>query len=291
MNMNINFDTPNIIIACYDIGAGGKMILNSLGLSDEVTLQDLELAEQQLNNNLSQQDKFKILCDRLQNTTKVWNDLDLGCKYLFGINSEEYQKNFCFIKESFKFSPIISKLSNSNLRFCLVNHHYPILKNKITVWPNATLIFFDNEKEFVNRRARKKRIDQRLQLFWNNVRGPDWPMDPPNSIEEVENLEPFIQKELTEQFNDEIRLYYVDTNTKAKIKQAEQQIRQKFMHSNPTLVWDCCWSLDTDLFLTNMEIFYKRLGLTNFNPDYLAQFHALWLEKIMVAEAVHHLPT
>ena len=87
----INFDTNNIVIVSYPANAGGKFLINCLGISDLAVFQDATLAEQQLDGKLSIDDKIEYLSNTVINSTKNnWNDLHLGCIQLFGVDNILY---------------------------------------------------------------------------------------------------------------------------------------------------------------------------------------------------------
>ena len=83
----INFDTRNLIIVCYPGGAGGKFLINSLGLSDDCVFQDADLASRQLQQDFTPADKFSYLTNKINKVTGEWHDLDLGCVQLFGVTN------------------------------------------------------------------------------------------------------------------------------------------------------------------------------------------------------------
>ena len=71
------------------MGAGGKFLVNCLGISEKACLQDWELYD------LTSKQKKQLILDRLESTPKgTWNDLDLGCFKMFennldGMTAEE----------------------------------------------------------------------------------------------------------------------------------------------------------------------------------------------------------
>ena len=105
MNNFINFNTDNLIICCYPSGAGGKFLINCLGLSDDAVFQSHILAEKQLNLNFSQFNKMEYLDTELKKITSNWNDLNLGCEQLFGIPNHSYfAMSSKLIKNAFDFN-------------------------------------------------------------------------------------------------------------------------------------------------------------------------------------------
>jgi len=128
-NLRVFAELNNPVIVCYPGGAGGKFLINSLGLSRSAVFQDINLANAQLAGNLTSQDKFNYLINELNNVTTYWNDLNLGCGYITGINPQQF----------------IEK----NLYLFLVAHNSQIMDQRISQWPNAKFIVFKNATEFI----------------------------------------------------------------------------------------------------------------------------------------------
>jgi len=152
--MSINFDTENLIIVHYPQGAGGKFLINCLGLSDDAVLQSNVLAEQQLYQKFTQLDKFKFLKEQLTyvSVREGWNDLHLGCKQLFGVDTSTYSKQSSeFIKNSSDlFYNIVNDLSNGDKKFFIVAHGLRPLAGISRVWNCARIINFINYQDFIN---------------------------------------------------------------------------------------------------------------------------------------------
>ena len=73
-----NYNTDKLVIVAYPTGAGGKFLINCLGVSKHACLQNWELYD------LTSTEKKQLILDRLQSTLKgTWNDLDLGCFKMF----------------------------------------------------------------------------------------------------------------------------------------------------------------------------------------------------------------
>jgi len=56
----VNFDTENLIIVCYPKNAGGKFLVNCLGLSDQSLFQSADLSVMQLNGLFDYSQKIKL---------------------------------------------------------------------------------------------------------------------------------------------------------------------------------------------------------------------------------------
>ena len=151
-NLIIKFDTDKLIIIRYPHFAGGKFLMNCLGLSNNATLQDCGLTVQQLHGTFLQQEKINYLHSKLNNITKEWNDLNLGCYQLFDVPNESYlYKQSNIIQETFNFHPVIKQLTDSNTHyFFLAAHSDQLLESYLGVWPNAQIIEFTNYNNFCN---------------------------------------------------------------------------------------------------------------------------------------------
>lgn len=90
-----------VIIVKYPMWKNGKFIINCLGLSDKVVLQDKGLAQQQMDGQLTPAMKLEEILRRLESETKGfrdgnregWKDLELGCEQLFGFNATKSWKH------------------------------------------------------------------------------------------------------------------------------------------------------------------------------------------------------
>jgi len=174
----INTDTDKIIIVCYSSFSGGKFLLNSLGLSNKIVLQDINLATQQANGNFSTQEKFEYLATKLKEngSTKEWNDLGLGCFQFFGVPSKEYLQNKVTVE---RFDNKISNIIDNDLTFFLVAHNYIFLPKYLEVWKNARIIAFENSDLFIKWRtngiqtenaelSREKLADKNVIHYFDN---------------------------------------------------------------------------------------------------------------------------
>jgi hypothetical protein len=260
-----NFQTPNIIVIHFFQGGGGKFILNCLGLSQHVVLQDQHLAEQQIAGKLSADNKQTLLVDRITDTVNNWKDLDLGCAQLFGDLQFE------------KLNSVISTLSNSEFKFCIATHNYLRLTQILNRWPNATVIQFQNERNFIKnmRPGSIWDIPEYLDIFWKNVKGPGWPEVAPKDLTLYKQLPKFIQDEIAEIHGNEILKHYADL--------AEYHaIDKKLMASNPYYVWDCNWFLDEVTTITQIKELYKKLNLDDFSLELVTSVYRAWFNKLNV---------
>jgi hypothetical protein len=215
----VNFDTNNIIIFYYPSYAGGKFLINSLGLSTNAVFQNAILAEKQLDGNFTIDDKMQYLISELNNVKDHWNDLNLGCAQLFGVNSSMYVDCADPQLLQTKFNTIIQKLSNSNYKFFLVVHDSSCFMTYQTLWKNARIIIFENTKRFVigristNKHSDREKIlnlhEKHIQqykssnaIFWDN----DLYYSGEATVNQVEQL--YKQLELTNFNREYIHKYY-----------------------------------------------------------------------------------
>lgn len=149
----MNYD--NLLFVYYPGYAGGKFLINCLGLSNNAYLQDINLAVSQLNNKLTPTDKLNLLLYRLEicYETNHWNDLDLGLVQLFGD---------AFL-DTTKWSKELLEISTSNKLFFMDYHGGPDKLSLLDNVPNKKIIKFINSDKFINWRNKdvlhKKDID------------------------------------------------------------------------------------------------------------------------------------
>jgi hypothetical protein len=146
----INFNTSNLILVCYPQFSGGKFLINSLGLSNDAIFQDRNLAERQLFNSFTQQDKFDYIENQITEVKTKWTDLNLGNDSLFGFRINDYLISPQVVQNYGPFFDVVESLSNSDKKFFL-GGHWPILVDKyLEVWPNSSVIVFYNYNNFIN---------------------------------------------------------------------------------------------------------------------------------------------
>jgi hypothetical protein len=152
----------NIILVQYPSNAGGKFLINCLGLSDQFVLQDNKLAELQIAGVLPSAKKFSILLDKLNSVTDEWNDLNLGCFRLF----KQWQ-----FPVRIELDPVIKLVIENKLFLCKIAHDGLTLQMLLTAWPNAKIIYFVNYKEFINRyRPFAARHNENYQIEIENIK-------------------------------------------------------------------------------------------------------------------------
>ena len=159
-----------IVIVCYPSMAGGKFLINNLGLNDRAVFQDAKLAHRQINGDFSYNDKLLYLSTQLKNTINnaKWDDLQLGCTQLFGFQSSEYQTKYPEILAN-RFDPTIQEIISENLFLFLVAHVPAALRSMLNFWTNAKVIGFTNSENFINTRTLHVGTRRWAKLFENGI--------------------------------------------------------------------------------------------------------------------------
>lgn len=188
-----------LYIVCYPPGAGGNFLINCLSLSDDSVLSDSILANDQLQGRLDQNAKISYLKTQLDlaEQTKNWNDLNLGNKQFFGINSHDVVDTFTEII-SYKINSIVGDCIDAGKRIFFICHNILHLLSLLKIWPNSKVIFFTNYQNFLQRRPgyNQPRHHKMLNRYWLTVKDPSWPQDPPRNLDEFSELSQSIQDEL-----------------------------------------------------------------------------------------------
>jgi hypothetical protein len=151
--------------------AGGKFLINNLGLNDRAVFQDATLAHRQINGDFSYNDKLSYLSTQFKNTISnaKWDDLNLGCTQLFGFQSFEYQIKYPKILAN-QFNPTIQEIISENLFLFLAAHNTMALRSMLNFWTNAKVIGFTNSENFINTRTTNfDTRDQWVELFENGI--------------------------------------------------------------------------------------------------------------------------
>ena len=128
-----NYNTDKLVIVAYPTGAGGKFLINSLGVSNSACLQDWELYD------LSSTAKKQLIFDRLDATpTGTWNDLDLGCFKQFEYNIDGLTTDAIHAIK-FEFNQVVD-ISYGNKYFFHTTHTEENYEQLCLAFPCATTI-------------------------------------------------------------------------------------------------------------------------------------------------------
>lgn len=149
----IDFNTTNLVLVAYPNYAGGKFLINSLGLSDQACLQHSVLAQLQLDDRLPPSDKLKFLLARLNGSHYFWDDLGLGCLQLFG-RHDEFGTTFGGRTNDTQLPEYIIRLLSSKLKLFKACHTASQLSNLAQRWPNAPIVLLKNSADVARYRKR-----------------------------------------------------------------------------------------------------------------------------------------
>lgn len=275
--MRINFQTSNIVIVCYPASAGGKFLINCLGLSNDAVFQDSKLAEKQLNGEFSQEDKIQFLAARLTDasTNCRWTDLGLGCTELFGIPNQVTTDHYAeTIQQSAAHLDVIDTLSNSDKKFFIVAHGLKMLDAHLGMWPNAKVIYFYNCQKFINFRAKKN-----AQKIWDSLKGSSWPELAPaslNAYKETTSLN--IQNEIkARNCENALILAYKEDQLRTFINDAQDKYKHKV---SDAIYWDTDNYFSDSDTITHLKSIYSNLQLGNFNELAIQQYYQHWIKTL-----------
>ena len=175
--MNFNFDTSSLVVFQFPRYAGGKFVMNCLGLSDNMVLQSHSLAQRQVDGTISLEDKKKYIIEHLdwEDAADGWADLRLGDVELFvddeKQNADEAMSSLFLGKQHDRINDTVKFLSQQEDRHLL----FPTIIHNATFhrerYPNAKVIQWKNNDDFVLRRTSllpgyRMPIDNEK---WNNV--------------------------------------------------------------------------------------------------------------------------
>lgn len=199
----MNFNTDKLIRVVYPSNAGGKFLINSLGLSKNCVFQHNIFAKTQL--AFPDKDfvkiKFNYILRKIKESkNKTWNDLGLGCAQLFGIKNNEINRNSFFNKD-------IIAVSNSGKYFFIVCHLNRVNNDISFVWPNSREIVFYNFNSIRNLRVNNKSKHKLVAisknpLYWNTENY----FSKSKTLTEIEKL--YQQLDLSDFREDLIGTYY-----------------------------------------------------------------------------------
>jgi len=274
----IDFNTDRSVILHYPQGAGGKFLINCLALGSNALFQDMPLAQQQLNNQLSTQQKLQMLLDRLTATNNQWNDLDMGDKNFFNVREYNYLVDHLDSKMHWKFYPVVKKSIDQNFYFFSAIHRSRVLANYLLVWPNSKIILFDNVQKFINcyRPISYKKVIQ----FWQQIQGDSWPTNPPKSVEELDHYPSQVVAEVNNMFP-ELYCYLPSTGiAQFNLQQEHKQTQQLIDNRNNVFRWDTDWYFSESDTIDNLIQLADRIGIENVDPDAVLVYYKKWITTL-----------
>lgn len=254
----------NVFIIAYTRGSGGKFLANCLALSHSVLFQHMEIANKQMLKNMSSDDKIDFLLTQLGDISGDWNDLNMGEFQLFGIDDEK-----SLTKSWTESTDVFTNIKRLGFNCPITCHSPEHLEELLNIFTQARVILFVDNKEFLLRRAHKT-----LGEYWNQIRGPSWPLDPPKSKVELQQLPDFIQQELSGIFHNEINLYYEpDVNT--------MRMKHVLEFSNRDFIEWSCLNYNSELkLIAGLVVLFDVLGLEYPNWEHIKTFYHTWTNKL-----------
>lgn len=272
----IDADTDRLIVAYYRNGSGGKFLLNCLALSRHMVLQDSMLAQKQLTGYLDPKEKLKILLARLQQVTHRWNDLDLGCVQLFGTDQFKNPQVSGFKLNHCKFHPIVHELSHGAEYFACVAHNVFELAFTLERWNQASVIRLVNANRFMDRFRPNDRV-----IKWQDIRGPDWPGQPPTDLDQYLAMPEFVQQEIRDF---ELETYFTTSLLWAQdqdwLTEQEELYYQSAVDGRRCWVWDVDWYLDLDTMLHQLADLYAWLHLDDLDTEMISTYYDAYFSAL-----------
>ena len=148
----LDTQSDKVVLVCYPPGAGGKFLINCLGLSDHCVFSHSDLAQQQIQGQFDSKSKIDYLMSRLHQCQQqgYWDDLGLGCTELFGVPTYTgafSNPNLKHITEKYV-HPVMDEIFRCGHYFFLVCHDTFCVRQFMAFWPKAKLIIFNNFSQF-----------------------------------------------------------------------------------------------------------------------------------------------
>lgn len=256
--MNVNFNTNNLVISVYPRFAGGKFLINCLGLSNDAVFQDARLADRQLAGDFDHISKIDYIMNALDehhiDNSRLWNDLKLGCVQLFGSSEDNYTAEGKETTEwerpyveatrpvtinqlTINFTETAQRLSYGSHKFFIGTHSASKLKNILSVWKNPKLIVFTNTVNFRRLRAGEYYAEhEKLDSITN------WDNQTSTFLKEKE-----------------LDVYYVDNNI----------------------------YFSEDRTINEIQKIYAWLNLSEFDEDAISTYYRRWIKTCLPNNLIH----
>lgn len=275
----IDFHNPNVVFVLYPWGAGGKFVINSMAVSRRAVMQHAGMAQKQLNNNLSCEQKQEFILQRLEQESGRWQDLHLGADTLTGVNERMYISAPISSAQYWPWTPVMSELCESKFTWFVDVHDTGHLEASLRVWTHARIIRFVNTDQFLDWRQVNYNRES-LQQFWNSIRDTTWPNRPPETYQQFCELDRGIQQELLHLRQGDIFRYIQHPQAKQSMDRAVKLQQDKLCARFETWNFDAEALLHTDQYLQTMQDLYHWIDLDDFDKAFLECYHKQWLKKV-----------
>jgi hypothetical protein len=259
--------SDNVIVVCYPPFAGGKFLINSLGISASAYFQDIDLVSLQEKGKFNTKDKFAFLISAIKNISSEWRDLELGCDKLLGLSSKDF--NNYSRSEILNLLPKI--LLSSHKFYFLVVHSSMELEAVLNVYDNPKIILFTETDQFIKDRLN---ITSKLYSYWKKVATVGWPDTPPQSVDEYIKLPKQIYNNLEITHSNEI--YKMIMNHDEGTTQEFQEI----LKGMDIEIWNTNWYFSKRETLRQLNKLYDRFELSPVDTKYLSQYYDKWIQKL-----------
>jgi len=278
----INFDTPNVNIILFPPGAGGKFILNSLGVASNACLQIIQLYYRIAKGDYTNEHKKSFILDMLEGQTGRWNDLFMGATTLMGVDELIYLTEDPSTRQYWQWFSQINELTNSDLKFFLDTHMPSTLEAMLKVWPNAGIIVIDDCQEFLEyRKVNFYREDQ--EKYWQSVRGDYWPSTPPSNWTEYQQLPLAIRQELEVVHNNEIFRHIRHPVADAAMQHTRRQRLNAILAQypdNPQIRINGADLINWESTQAVIKNCYQTLELKDLDLEFIKCYYTRWITMI-----------
>jgi hypothetical protein len=198
-------DSDRNLIFHYPPGAGGKFLINSLGLSEYATFQSCELIQRQLSGQFSSTNKLAYLLDKINNARifQYWDDLGLGCSQTFSVAPY----NTIMPPNAWQMSALKTACDRKLMMF--IAGHDTLWPDTICMaWPSAKLVDFTNFNKFLSLRKGYSPCDNFSPcLAYDYSWESDWYLEKDVTLSHIKQL--YEQMNLPD-FNEEFIATYYD---------------------------------------------------------------------------------
>jgi hypothetical protein len=278
----INFDTPNVVLVVYPWGAGGKFLINSLGVASNACLQNMPLTQRQLRGHATSDNKKQFIRDVLAGVTDRWNDLKMGSTTMLGVDEGLYVTEDPATAQYWPWYNGVSELTYSNQKFFIDVHDAAHLAGLLRVWHNAQIVVFENCQAFLKQR-RVNYSRQELQSYWRDIQDAEWASVAPETWDEFCALPTEVQHELSTTFNSEIfRFIQHPVATQSLERHRRQQLNAVLnTYKNAPMWLDGNMYLDWKLTKPVIQRCYELFELENIDIEFIEHYYRTWTKLIL----------